>query len=54
MGVGDLLLGRLHEIVDEALLGEPHRELVRRRDRVDAGLEVERVDVVADEVQLRM
>ena len=34
-GVGELLLGRLDEIVDETLLGEPHGELVGRRDRVD-------------------
>ena len=52
--VGVLLLGRLDEIADETLVGKPHRELVRRRDPVDAGLEVQRVDVVADEVELRM
>ena len=50
----DLVVGRLHQIIDQTLLGEPHGELVRRRDRVDPGLEIERVDVVADEVQLAM
>jgi len=49
-----LLAARLDEIVDETLFREPRGQLVRRRDPVDAGLEVERVDVVADEVQLCM
>ena len=53
-GVCEFSLCRLHEIVDETLLGEPHGQLVRGRDPVDAGLEVHRVDVVADEVQLRV
>src|SRR3954465_1037802 len=53
-GVCELLLGRLHEIVDETLLREPHGQLVCGRDPVDPGLEIQRVDVVADEVQLRM
>ena len=44
---------RLHQIVHETLLGEPHGQLVRRRDPIDPGLEIERVDVVADEVQLQ-
>ena len=49
-GIGDLFVRRLHEVLDETLLREPRRQLVGRCDRVDAGLEVERVDVVADEV----
>jgi len=53
-GVCMLLVCRLDEVVDEPLFREPHRQLVRRRNGVDAGLEVERVHVVADEVELRM
>jgi hypothetical protein len=54
VGVGDLVLRRLDEVVDETLLREPRRQLVRGGNRVDPGLEIERVDVVADEVQLAM
>ncbi len=46
--VGVVGLRGLDEIVDEAVVGKPARELVRRRDRVHAGLEIERVDEVAD------
>src|SRR5262249_54881743 len=40
--VGEFLVGWFHQIVDQTLLGEPHGQLVRRRDRVDPCLEIER------------
>ena len=52
--VAELVEGVLRGDLHQTLLGEPHGQLVRRCDRVDPGLEIERVDVVADEVQLRM
>jgi hypothetical protein len=53
-GVRVLFVGRLDEVVDQALLGEPQGELVGCRDPVDPRLEVQRVHVVADEVEWRM